>query len=154
MSDIPLINARVKQVVDEFCGGVVQTLAAEIGVSQQKLNRLFLVDKKSGKYPSMPVDILVGITKKFVDVDPAWLLTGKGEIRLKEKSAQPASNNEAIMILREMLKEKDEENKKLIKESGKLTKEIESLKGIIEALKKEFPEVHVRMHKYELKGND
>lgn len=80
---IPAINDRIKAVIMHYSNGVVSAFADLIeGVSQQKLNRLFNIDTRTNKYPLATTDILVAITEKFVEINPAWLLTGVGEMFL------------------------------------------------------------------------
>lgn len=77
---IPDLNARVKQIIDIHTDGNVRKFADILGFSQQKVNRLFIPDTRTGKYPSVPIDIVSKITEMFVDINPDWLLNDKGEM--------------------------------------------------------------------------
>lgn len=45
-------------------------------ISQQKMDRIFHVDNKTGKYPSVSLDIIEAIIIRFPEVDAYWLVTG------------------------------------------------------------------------------
>lgn len=77
---LPGINTRIRQLVDIYTNGSVKKFAGSINISQQTLNRLFNVDKRTGKYPTPTTDVLCGILEVYTEVDCRWLLTGKGEM--------------------------------------------------------------------------
>lgn len=97
--EMPNINKRILQLVDYHTGGSVKKFAESIGIPQQTVNRLFNKDTRTGKYPVATTEVLVSITRKYVCVDAAWLLTGKGEM-LKpespksEETPEPVSDSE------------------------------------------------------------
>jgi len=76
---IPEINQRVKQVIDYYTNGVVKKFAENIGIKQQTVNRLFVIDKRTGKYPVATTDVLQKISEMY-DVNSEWLLSGYGEM--------------------------------------------------------------------------
>lgn len=61
--------------------------------SAEKINRL----KKEGSKPS--IDILLDITNKFDQINPSWLLSGKGEMLNKESNK--ATENDVLLYLRD-----------------------------------------------------
>ena len=77
---LPEINKRVKLIIDAQAGGVVSQFADTIGFSQQRLNRLFIKDTRTGKFPTVPIEIVIKITEMFVNISPDWLLNNKGEM--------------------------------------------------------------------------
>jgi len=83
--ELPIENQRVKNVIDHFCKGNVSRFSKEIKISQPRVNRLFTIDTRSGKYPLVSFEIIQSIINKFVDIDPEWLIVGKGEM-LKQKT--------------------------------------------------------------------
>lgn len=86
MSDyIPEINKRLKQVVDYQSSGSVNKFSKLINVSQQKLNRVFSIDKRTGKYPTIPTEIFVKLTEYCDEINVTWILSGKGEMLISEK---------------------------------------------------------------------
>jgi hypothetical protein len=86
--NLPENNYRIKQVVDYKTGGNVSKFAELIGTSQQKLNRVFKIDTRTGKFPTVPSDIISRITELFVDINPSWLLTGEGEMLLSVNKSE------------------------------------------------------------------
>lgn len=84
---LPAINQRVKDVIDCYTNGTISAFADKLGaISQQTVNRIFHIDKRTGKYPVPTTDILVAITNMFVDVNPRWLLTGSGSMFLEDNT--------------------------------------------------------------------
>ena len=81
--EIPEINDRILQLVEKKANKSRNEFAKKIGVAQQSINRLFNIDKRTGKYPLATTEIIASITEMFVDIDANWLLTGKGSM-LKE----------------------------------------------------------------------
>ena len=77
---MPGINARIRQVIDYHSNRNVRKFAETINIPQQKLNRLFNIDTRTGKYPVATTDIIQSMTEMYVDIDPDWLLTGKGKM--------------------------------------------------------------------------
>ena len=86
--ELPEINDRIRQLIDLYSNGSVKKFAENLpNVSQQRLNRLFNVDTRTGKYPIATTDIIVDITEMFVEISAEWLLTGKGE-KFKTKTTE------------------------------------------------------------------
>jgi len=87
---LPKLNNRILQVIEHKTDGNISAFAKIIDVSQQKLDRLFKIDNRTQKVPTVPSEILVNITERFVDIDSDWLLMGHGEmLRInKTKSTQ------------------------------------------------------------------
>jgi phage repressor protein C with HTH and peptisase S24 domain len=108
---MPEINTRIKQLIDYSTNGVVKKFAENIGLPQQTLNRLFVIDQRTGKYPLATTDVLHKITEKY-DINACWLLSGEGEM-LRNPTAQnqlegtqgiplkmmPAKNTEGIPLI-------------------------------------------------------
>ena len=95
--ELPEINKRVRQLIDYYSGGNVKKFAESLpGVSQQRLNRLFNLDVRTQKYPLVTTDILVAITKMFVDVSPEWLLSGEGEVFRSGEVKEPGRAENGI----------------------------------------------------------
>jgi len=76
---IPELNKRIKQLIDYSTNGVVKKFAESVGLPQQTLNRLFVIDHRTGKYPLATTEILLKITEKY-DINACWLLNGEGEM--------------------------------------------------------------------------
>jgi hypothetical protein len=87
--DLPAINQRIKNLIEDTSNGSVRAFALDVGLnSSQTLNRIFNIDKRSGKYPEPSLDIISAIANKFETIDLHWLLKG-GEI-VKNVSEEPA----------------------------------------------------------------
>lgn len=81
MENLPEINQRIKDVVYIKAGGKVKAFAEMINVTQQSLNRLFNIDKRTGKHPNpLNTTIIESIQKTFNDIDSDWIRTGQGEM--------------------------------------------------------------------------
>jgi len=105
---LPELNKRIKQLIDFSTNGIVKKFAESIGLPQQTLNRLFVIDHRTGKYPLATTEILLKITEKY-DINACWLLNGEGEM-LRNPTAQegtqglpykmiPAKNTEGIPLI-------------------------------------------------------
>lgn len=81
MSEIPAINARLRKIIDDKYFGNVSNFAESIGVVPQKVNRLFNVDRRTGKFPNLnKTDIVDRLRDTNKDISITWLLTGEGEM--------------------------------------------------------------------------
>lgn len=56
-NQLPKQNRKVYDLVLKMCGGNISRFAAEIGTSNQVINRLFKIDSRRGKYPSVSRDV-------------------------------------------------------------------------------------------------
>ena len=91
--EIPKINKRIKQIVDYYANGVVKKFAENIEIQQQTLNRLFVIDKRTGKYPIATTEILQKISEMYDNIDTTWLLTGHGNMMQNVDNVNGNSNN-------------------------------------------------------------
>jgi len=140
--EIPKINKRIRQIIDYYTNGVVKKFAENIDIQQQTLNRLFVIDKRIGKYPIATTEILQKISEMY-DINPEWLLTGKGNMFKKndEKSVNQSivgdnnkmagneiidTNNDISNLLQKVkhlekqLEQKDDTINKLVEQQNKL----------------------------------
>ena len=83
---MPELNKRIKQLIDFSTNGVVKKFVESVGLPQQTLNRLFVIDHRTGKYPLATTEVLHKITEKY-DINACWLLNGEGEM-LQNPTAQ------------------------------------------------------------------
>lgn len=105
--EMPEINQRILQIIDTYGDRNVKKFAESIGVAQQTLNRLFNVDTRTNKYPMATTEILVAITRNYVDVDIEWLLLGNGQM-IKKNENTPCEKIEFSRIM-DMIERKDEQ---------------------------------------------
>jgi hypothetical protein len=82
--NLPGPNKRIREIIDQKTNGNVLKFATEISkgledgaVSQQKLNRLFNLDTRTNKYPTVPQDIFEAILRRYPEIDAHWLITGQ-----------------------------------------------------------------------------
>lgn len=83
---LPEINGRIKQIIELYTDGNVSKFADIIGFSQQKVNRLFTIDTRTEKFPVATLDIVMKISEMFVNIDPDWLLHGRGKINREDNT--------------------------------------------------------------------
>ncbi len=86
---LPESNKRLLQLIDYKAKGSIYKFAQSIGLSHQLINRLFNIDKRSGKYPELSYKIIDAIANKFADVNLNWLITGKGPMLRDEPARTP-----------------------------------------------------------------
>ena len=96
MESLPIENQRVKNVIDFTTKGNVLQFSKEIGISQPRINRLFSIDTRSGKYPLVSFEIVQAIINKFVNINAEWLLTGEGEMLKSENTSTETSKEESV----------------------------------------------------------
>ncbi len=138
--EIPEINKRVLQLIEIYTNRSVKKFAETIGIPQQTLNRLFNKDTRTGKYPVVTTEILVSISKMYVDINANWLMPGRGDMYLNSKTEQgislspePALDDRLLI----MIKEKDAKIEEQAKQIGRLEAENEMLKAENNTLKKD-----------------
>ncbi|MCF6183203.1 MAG: hypothetical protein L3J56_01015 [Bacteroidales bacterium] len=88
---LPDINKRIKDLIRIKTDGNKTEFGRETGLVQQRLTRLFIKDKRTGKYPFAGTDMVIKILNRYIDVNARWLLTGEGymnETDMKEKNEQ------------------------------------------------------------------
>ena len=78
--ELPELNNRVFQLINEFCEGNVSEFARQIGVKQQTIDRLFKIDRRTEKFPRVKNEIADVILSTFKRVNKVWLLTGDGKM--------------------------------------------------------------------------
>lgn len=76
--NLPLPNRKIYDLVMKHTGGNVTSFAAMIGISQQRVNRIFNIDTRSKKYPSISSEIKSAVMKKFC-IDEVWFLLEDSE---------------------------------------------------------------------------
>lgn len=63
--DMPYANQKLLELVDSQADGRVQKFAALIGLSQQRINRLFIRDTRNGQFPRMTDEIKTVVSNHF-----------------------------------------------------------------------------------------
>ena len=62
---LPLVNRKLLEVIENQASGNVSKFSSMIGMSPQRINRLFNVDARSGKYPTVSTDIIHAVCDIF-----------------------------------------------------------------------------------------
>jgi len=99
MDSIPLINQKLKQLISDKTGDNVKRFSEEIGVGQQRLNRLLSPDKRNGKFPSVNFEIIQAILKRYPEVDRHWL-TGEKAGQSPNAVAVPHVEGDTLEIIK------------------------------------------------------
>jgi hypothetical protein len=81
---LPDLNKRVLKVIEYKTNRNVNKFSEFIGIKQQSVNRLFSIDSRTGKYPTPTTELFVAIFEKIPEINPNWLLIGKGEMLCDE----------------------------------------------------------------------
>jgi hypothetical protein len=89
--ELPIVNQQIKRLIDNRFNGSVRKFSIAIGINP----RLFLIDKRTGKYPRPSIGILTQISNTF-DISIEKLQTGSdesviSEIIKKDKNVKPKS---------------------------------------------------------------
>ena len=174
--ELPSLNKRISELVDYFSGGTKSQFCKKLnGISQQRFNRIFIADPRTGKIPAVPDNILTEIIQTYNTVNAEWLLTGKGEM-LKNISENSETLNiqtpqvpeidknetEIIPSLLSIIKNQGEtlknaishKEEKYIEQQIKIIEEIETLKNILESRTKEFEILLRKLDQYMFHDKD
>lgn len=90
--ELPAINQRVKEIIEDKTKGNVTAFSLALGyTSAQKVNRLFKIDSRTGKYPVPSSTIISDISNMF-DVNTNWLVSGTGNKYISKQ-------NEAALLI-------------------------------------------------------
>ena len=109
---------RIKQYID-FKGISMRKFEESVGFS----NGAFASQFKNGK--AIGVDKVENILRIYPDINPVWLLTGKGSMLNNPTQATDHDHSTAENILREIIQEKDQRIEELSKKVGRLERELE-----------------------------
>jgi hypothetical protein len=121
---LPIENQRVKDLINYYHNGNELLFSKSIGISQPRINRLFSIDVRNGKYPIVSFDIIQSIINKFIMVSAEWLITGKGEMLKKNEIDNELGQNfeNNVELLLEKISLLEEQNS-ILKENIELYKE-------------------------------
>lgn len=115
MQELPEITKRIKILIDHFTNGNVAEFVRLTKISShQVLNRIFSIDKRSGKYPLPSTGILFSIKSNLKDVNSDWLLDGQGNMLNTEvtgsqqKSKEMLSEKEILFVLEALFNNRDQ----------------------------------------------
>ena len=115
------MNERLKQFID-YLGISTRNFEQKISTSNGQIAR-FLT-----KGTTIQSDIMSKIFDVFPDLNPDWLLLGKGEMLRSEAQKTAPSSAEAEKIWKEILADKENKIEALIRENERLRLQLEHLK--------------------------
>ena len=99
INELPLPSQKIYRLIQDVTNGNIKSFAESINVSQQSLNRIFCIDKRNGKYPSVSDDIKNGIIKTY-GKNEIWFITDNmNESAIKEDAATPKDNYRLVPII-------------------------------------------------------
>lgn len=78
INSLPSINRRLYEFAIKSAGSIY-AFSKNIELSQPRINSLFHISEKTGKYPTIQSDVLEAILKIY-DLNTNWLYTGQGEM--------------------------------------------------------------------------
>ena len=91
------MNGKIKEIITVVDDGNVARFSKRLkNVSQQRLNRIFNPDTRTGKYPGVPDDVLVSIATSMPNVNLDWLLADRGE--MINKSIINSGINSGVLV--------------------------------------------------------
>jgi hypothetical protein len=144
-NDLPVLTKRISQVVQYYTNGNVKAFAEKLSnISQQRLDRIFKIDKRTGKYPSVSDDILIEISKCFPKVNLYWLLAGKGQMLNNQEIPQDNISEKDKII--DWLNRELDEKRKII---DYLIADTELKRSEIKRLMKELDMIRAELQKKE-----
>lgn len=116
------INERILYLIEFKANNNKKKFAEMIGYAPQVISNIV-----SGRKTKPSFEVIHSIISSFVDINPDWLLTGKGEMLRTEGSAGPPSADqvEILELLRWKVERLEEENKKLKEQIGSLKSELD-----------------------------
>lgn len=132
--ELPPINKRIQKLVTFYAERCLADFAREIKIPEKSLNRLFVPNKKTGKFPIPSTKILVAIITAYPNVCANWLLRGTGEVFMRTLIAKGYNSCEKIFL--PILNRKEECIKQQAFEIGCLIGKIKKMQKLrIEKLK-------------------
>lgn len=81
ISEFPPITARIWEIVTRETGGNVSAFVAGMGgrVDANKIHRLFVQDKRNGKYPEPTISTIKAISESYPSYSLSWIANGVEE---------------------------------------------------------------------------
>ncbi len=138
-----MINERIQQLIDAVSGGNKRAFSLLIGVNPTVIENI--VGTRKGK-PGY--DLLEKIVFSIENINIEWLFTGEGLMFKSQKEYEKQEGKPMMVaahqleyqrtdesLLYKMYKEKDEENKALLKEIGRLEERLKRCESSVPTVK-------------------
>lgn len=120
-----MIAQRLGKYID-FKGISYYAFENALGVSRGSISKAVKENKNIG------ANVLENILITYEDLNPEWLMTGKGDMTRKkdaEREVAPVAQNDLPPgVFREVIKEKDTRIEQLSREVGRLEEQVRELK--------------------------
>jgi hypothetical protein len=117
--DLPEENARIWLLVDKISHGIIADFVRKLNegyhtkeekITDQNFGRIFRIEGKTKKYPSVPQLFIERILEKIKHVRKAWLLAGEDPMLNNEEGSNkpPFQKDEYTLLMEKHLKLKEE----------------------------------------------
>lgn len=126
INDMPYANKKVYELIQSETDGNVRAFAKSINVSQQSMNRIFCVDKRNGKYPSISNEIKQGIIDTY----------GKDEIWFISDLSVIASCDEMLTMINPEFAEKQRQENEINTLKGQMAEMSKNMSDLMELNKR------------------
>ncbi|WP_435263393.1 hypothetical protein [Tenacibaculum sp. nBUS_03] len=117
------IGERIAHIISNY-GESINSFEKKISVSTNSIGAA--IRKKS----ALKSNVLIKILEVFPEINPTWLLVGKGEMLLSDTKPETTSSETTLASLELDLKRKDFEIKGMLLEFQELKEDVELLKKI------------------------
>ena len=117
INNLPPLNKRLYQFAIENAGSIY-AFSKNIELSQPRINSLFHVSEKTGKYPTIQSDVIEAILKKYT-LNTPWFYTGFGSMlknipenseNLSKQSTSEERNNSIDELINQKIEKTVMEN--------------------------------------------
>jgi hypothetical protein len=98
-SSLPSSNLALYQLIEKKSGGIIKDFAIRLNVPPQTIQRLFKIDKRTGRYPKVTAEMRNKIAKTY-NLPDDWC-EGMTDIIDNKKSEEAAKGNDAILLPKE-----------------------------------------------------
>lgn len=99
-SSLPSSNLALYQLIEKKSGGIIKDFAIGVNVPPQTIQRLFKIDKRTGRYPIVTAEMRDKIAKAYSLPDD-WC-EEMTDIIDNKKSEEAAKGNDAVLLPKEL----------------------------------------------------
>lgn len=96
-AELPSSNLAVYQLVNKECGGIIKDFALKLNVPPQTIQRLFKVDKRTGRYPTITSEMKKKIAKAY-GLHSDWCESMSEEIEESRERRSEKESSDAIPV--------------------------------------------------------
>ncbi len=139
MEKLPELTERIQQIIELHGKRSKKNFAALIGVPHYKIDRLFRLDGRTGKYPMPATEVMQAIINRYDTINAVWLLTGKGA--MQENAGLPplqSANDMGSFNCMEILRSNATTIDRITSENEEFRREVKELQNEKEALRRQI----------------